>query len=101
MEYLLVMAEKYNVEPENLLNSISKAWKSDKAKCGPLTILSRMKEKSETSFLFTVDSEVAAQIKISKRFLKNLDGARIYLRSLINNGHPKGRWGRGRPEMEF
>ena len=68
MEYLLVMTEKYNVDPENLLNSISKAWKSNKAKCGPLTILSRKKEKSETSFLFTVDSEVAAQIKISTRF---------------------------------
>jgi len=68
-EYLAFISAKYEVDSDTLFCALLSAGENRKAKCGNLSIECRGKIKGKVIFLITKDSEVVAQLAVSKKFL--------------------------------
>jgi len=68
-EYLAFISAKYEVDSDTLFCALLSAGENRKARCGNLSIECRGKIKGKVIFLITKDSEVVAQLAVSKKFL--------------------------------
>jgi hypothetical protein len=68
-EYLAFISAKYEVDSDTLFCALLSAGENRKARCGNLSIECRGKIKGKVIFLITKDSEVVAQLAVSKNFL--------------------------------
>jgi len=68
-EYLAFLSAKYEVDCDTLFCALLSAGENRKAKCGNLSIECRGKTKGKVIFLIKKDSEVAAQLAVSEKFL--------------------------------
>ena len=89
-EYLAFLSLKYEVDPDELYNSLVTAVEKGKAKCGELLIENRGKQKDKTIILITKNSKVVTQFPVHKDFfsevnpIKNVDRERLPRRRLIS-----------------
>ena len=68
-EYLAFLSAKYEVNPDSLFCALLSAGENQKSKCGNLSIECRGKIKDKIIFLITENSQVVAQLSVSKSFL--------------------------------
>ena len=68
-EYLAFLSAKYEVDCDTLFCALLSAGENRKARCGNLSIECRGNIKGKVIFLIKKDSEVVAQLAISKNFL--------------------------------
>jgi hypothetical protein len=68
-EYLAFISAKYEVDSDTLFCALLSAGENQKAKCGNLSVECRGKIKGKMIFLITKNSEVVAQLAVSKKFL--------------------------------
>jgi hypothetical protein len=68
-EYLAFLSAKYEVDCDTLFCALLSAGENRKAKCGNLSIECRGKIKGKVIFLIKKDSEIVAQLSVSKNFL--------------------------------
>ena len=68
-EYLAFLSVKYEVNPDALFCALLAAGENGEAKCGNLSIEHRGKIRDRAVFLILEDSEVVAQLSVSKNFL--------------------------------
>lgn len=70
--YLLMLARKYGVEPEDLHHALVKARDSKGSTCGSLSIQLRQREDERSFFMFSQDKRSVAQAAISEDTLGKL-----------------------------
>jgi len=70
--YLLMLAKKYGVEPEDLHHALVKAKDSKGSTCGSLSIQLRQREDKRSFFMFSHDKRSVAQAAISEDTLGKL-----------------------------
>ena len=85
LNYLALVASKYNVKTEALLNCISEAWVREKSRCKRLVVTCREKHKNSAIFLLTSDQKIVAQLSISDRILEARERAARHIEQLISN----------------
>lgn len=68
-EYLAFLSAKYEVDCDTFFCALLSAGENRKARCGNLSIECRGKIKDKVIFLIKKDSEVVAQLSVSKNFL--------------------------------
>jgi hypothetical protein len=68
-EYLAFLSAKYEVDPDTLFCALLSAGENQKSRCGRLSIECRGKTKDRIIFLITENSQVVAQLSVSKSFL--------------------------------
>ena len=68
-EYLAFLSAKYEVDCDTLFCALLSAGENRKARCGNLSIECRGNIKGKVIFLIKKDSEVVAQLAVSKNFL--------------------------------
>lgn len=70
IEYLAIIAFKYKTDSSAFFDCILKAWSQEKAKCGKLNVICRLKTKSSATFLFAVGQDVICQFSIPSSFFQ-------------------------------
>ena len=73
IEYLSIIALKYNVKSSEFFDCIVKAWNQEKTKCRKLDIVCRQKTKDSATFLFTSDQDVVSQFSIPTSIFQRKD----------------------------
>jgi replication factor A1 len=68
-EYLAYISAKHDVDSDALFCALLSAGENKKSKCGELSIQCRGRVKDKVIFLITKNSEVVAQLPVSKEFL--------------------------------
>jgi replication factor A1 len=68
-EYLAFLSAKYDVDPDTFFWALLSAGENQKSSCGTLSIECRGKIKDKIIFLITENSQVVAQLSVSKAFL--------------------------------
>jgi replication factor A1 len=68
-EYLAFLSAKYDVDPDAFFCALLSAGENQKSSCGTLSIECRGKIKDKIIFLITENSQVVAQLSVSKAFL--------------------------------
>jgi replication factor A1 len=68
-EYLAYISAKHDVGSDALFCALLSAGENKKSRCGNLSIECRGRVKDRVIFLITKDSEVVAQLPVSKEFL--------------------------------
>ncbi len=68
-EYLAYISAKHDVDSDELFCALLSAGENKISRCGNLSIECRDKAKGRIIFLITKDSEVVAQLPVSKAFL--------------------------------
>jgi replication factor A1 len=68
-EYLAFLSAKFDVDPDTFFWALLSAGENQKSSCGTLSIECRGKIKDKIIFLITENSQVVAQLSVSKAFL--------------------------------
>jgi replication factor A1 len=68
-EYLAYISAKHDVDSDALFCALLSAGENKKSRCGELSIECRGRVKDKVIFLITKNSEVVAQLPVSKEFL--------------------------------
>jgi replication factor A1 len=70
-EYLAFLSVKYEVDPEEFLDSLRSAEEHKESRCAKLSVQCRGKIKNKFIFLIKRESDVIAQFRIDEEFLFN------------------------------
>ncbi len=82
--YLLLLARKYGLEPEDLYHALEKAKGSKESTCGSLSIEVRPREDKTFCFMFSQNKRSVAQAAISEASLAKLRHLPPEFRRLLN-----------------
>jgi len=69
LEYLARVSLKYEVDSDNLFDSLLKVYQHQESKCEKLSIECRLRKRDYAIFLITRDQKVVGQFRISERLL--------------------------------
>jgi replication factor A1 len=72
----------HKVDPRKFFNSLVEAWNQGRSKCEPLEIACREKRKDSAVFLFTLGSDVVAQLPIPTEILEGQNVLEEYVAAI-------------------
>jgi replication factor A1 len=84
IEYLAIIALKYDIKSDEFFDCILKAWNQEKAKCKKLDITCRQKEGDSATFLFTSSQGVVSQFSIPTSIFQRKNPLEDYMRMISN-----------------
>ena len=84
LRYLIILSNKYNVNPYALLNALIEAEKKSAAECDCLRITLRSRGIDDASFLITKRSGIVAQVRMGSDVWRNPRNTRHLYSILID-----------------
>jgi replication factor A1 len=82
LEYLAVLAVKYDIDADEFLNCIVEAWNQEESKCEQVNVRCRERTRDRAIFLFTAGNEVLAQFPIPTQILQGKNELEDYMKEV-------------------
>jgi hypothetical protein len=91
LEYLIVVSNKYEIDPDEILEGLFEAQKAGESMRGRFKIECRNKAEGHSFFLLTVGEKMVAQLRLKENLLNDQSRTRTIFKRLVESNPPKDR----------
>ncbi len=89
LEYLIVVSNKYEIDPDEILDGLFEAQKTGESMLGKFKIECRNKAEGHSYFLLTMGEKMVAQLRLKESLLTDQSRTRTIFKKLIKSKPPK------------
>ncbi|UCD73632.1 MAG: hypothetical protein JSW01_03060 [Candidatus Bathyarchaeota archaeon] len=91
LEYLIVLSNKYEIDPEEILERLFEAQKVGESLRGRFKIECRNKAEGHSFFLLTVGGKMVAQLRLKESLLNDQSRTGTIFKRLVDSNPPRGK----------